>query len=136
MRGPRLAFGVVWVVLLALVFTGCAGGVPLPALPSPGTVLAVATVQVGPGGGQANVPFNAVAGVRVRIMMTASQTWMEPYGYLTFPNGAGGYYPPLGTAVNGVNSVDVTLNQTGGYNLTVFDGSNQGGFVDVVVTVI
>jgi uncharacterized protein YegP (UPF0339 family) len=101
----------------------------------PGTVLLDKNVTVASGGGSAEVRFSASNGQTIRITLTATSN-MEPYGYLTYPNGTGEYYPDLQTAQNGVNSIELTLNQTGAYELTIMDGSNQGGAVHVKVEVL
>jgi hypothetical protein len=101
----------------------------------PGT-LANQVVSIGPGGGWAGIAFRGTSGQRVRITLTASNPIMRPYDYLENPDGTGSYTPPANTAHNGVNSVEVSLTQTGLYVLTVFDGSNLGGNVTVLVEVI
>jgi len=100
-------------------------------------VLVNQIVTVGAGGGFGAVSFNASKGERIRISLTASSTSMEPYGFLGLVEGeSGSYIPSLDTAHDGVNTADVTLNETGTYGLTVFDGSNQGGTVSVRIEVI
>lgn len=122
-------------LLASIVSAGCsAGGTAVMSLP-PGT-LANQVVSIGPGGGWASIGFQGSSGQRVRITLTASNTALRPYEYLENPDGTGSYTPPMSTAHNGVNSVEVNLTQTGSYVLTVFDGSNLGGTVTVLVTVI
>ena len=102
----------------------------------PGTVLLEQDVTVPGGGGvSGEVTFSASSGLTIRITLTASNT-MQPFGYLTFPNGQGGYYPANETAQNGMNTVDLLLTQGGTYRLTVMDGTNIGGTVHVKVEVI
>ena len=102
---------------------------------SSATVLVDENVTVGSGGGSANVSFSGTSGQNIRITLTASSS-MDPYGNLGYPDGTGVYTPQNEMSQNGVNSSDVTLNQTGTYTLTVFDGTNQGGAVHVRVEVL
>lgn len=121
--------------LVSIVSAGCsAGGAAVMSLP-PGT-LANQVVFIGPGGGWASISFQGSSGQRVRITLTASNTAVRPYEYLENPDGTGSYTPPMNTAHNGVNSAEVNLTQTGLYVLTIFDGSNLGGNVTVLVAVI
>lgn len=121
-------------VIVTGVF-GCGGNGDNGSPTAPGTVLVEENVVVGGGGGSVNVSFSSSSGQNIRITLTASNP-MEPYGYLTYPDGTGVDTPPNGMAQNGVNSSDITLNQTGTYTLTVFDGANQGGTVNVKVEVL
>jgi hypothetical protein len=91
------------------------------------------TVSVGPGGGHGDVTFEATRGQKVRITLTGSKKTMEPYGNLEPPDGSGEYFPPNGGSKDGVNTGVITLSQTGRFTLTVFDGSNGGGSVHVVI---
>jgi hypothetical protein len=102
-------------------------------LPSNPSVLVDKTVSVGAKGGYGNVTFNASKGQKVRITLTAARKTMEPYGNLGNPDGTGGYFPPNGGSKDGVNTGEMTLSQTGQFTLTVFDGSNEGGNVHVVI---
>jgi hypothetical protein len=94
------------------------------------------TVTIPGGGGGADVSFKASSGQRVRILLTASNAGVEPYGSLQYPDGTSVYNPPINTAVNGANQVEIPINQTGQYTLTLFDGSNQGGPVAVKITAL
>ena len=122
-------------IVLVMVFSGCAGDDDNGSPTSPGTVLVERDVTVPGGGGTADVTFSGSSGQNIRITLTASPN-VEPYGYLTYPDGEGEYYPELQTAQNGANSVELTLNQTGTYTLGIMDGTNQGGTVHVKVEVI
>lgn len=102
---------------------------------APSTALVDRNVTVAGGGGSAMVPFSASNGQTIRITLTASSN-MEPYGFLTYPNGASEDTPQNGMSQNGVNTSEVLLNQTGTYTLTIFDGANLGGTVHVKVEVI
>jgi hypothetical protein len=100
-------------------------------------VLVNQTVSVGAGGGFGVVSFNASNGQKIRITLTVSNTSMEPYGFFgLLGGGSGSYIPPQDTVHDGVNTADVTLNETGTYELTIYDGSNQGGTVSVLIEVI
>jgi len=101
----------------------------------PGTILLDKNLIVPGGGGSIEATFSASNGLTIRITLTASNP-MQPYGYLTFPGGQGGYYPDLSTALNGMNSVDLALTQSGTYRLSVMDGANIGGTVYVKVEVL
>lgn len=132
-------FGILSACLLIwIAFSGCNGGSSSsPTAPGPGTILLEQDVVVAGGGESVNVVFNLSNALDIRISMTAGSVTMEPYGYLSYPDGVTeNYYPDLSTAVNGSNSVDLKLTQAGTYTLTVFDGANQGGTVHVKVEVI
>ncbi len=119
-------------VVLTIGLFGCNGG--SSSSPTFPMVLIEQSVTVAAGGGGADVVFSGSNGQIIRITMKAATNSMEPYGYLTNPDGATGeYYPPLGSAQNGQSSAEVTLTQTGSYNLTVYDGSNQGGIIVVTI---
>ena len=99
-------------------------------------VLAEEIVTVGGEGGHAGIPFRAENGRKILITMLADSYTMEPYGYLSPPEGEGTYTPKNGRSVSGLNSPEVTLNQGGNYVLTVFDGSNWGGGVHVRIELL
>jgi hypothetical protein len=99
-------------------------------------VLVEQDVTVPGGGGGFDVSFSGNNGQRIRITLRASNTSMQPYGFLVNPDDTGEYTPLNDTAQNGENMSEVTLNQTGTYVLTIFDGSNIGGAVHVRVEVI
>ncbi|MCX6090917.1 MAG: hypothetical protein NTX88_11220 [Candidatus Atribacteria bacterium] len=106
--------------------------------PSPtSSVLVLTTVTVGPSGGFADVFFTTSNGKKIRITLTATNPSQEPYGYLQYPDGNTTLYTPsIETSGNGVNSSELVLTQTGQYTLTVFDGSNQGGTVNVKIEIV
>jgi hypothetical protein len=134
------------VTALALITTACnfsltrpvATQVPQPQPPIPAgtTVLIDQIVTVPGGGGFVEVSFNASNGQRIQILLSAANPSMQPYGSLQYPNGTSADIPPINTVANGVNTVEIVLNQTGQYSLTVFDGSNQGGAVSVKIVVV
>ena len=103
--------------------------------PGPTPILYVAdqVVSISAGGGAGSVTFAATSGETIRITLTAAQTSMEPYGFLQAPDASGIYVPPLASAVNGSNTAQATLAQTGTYTLVIYDGTNQGGNVTVRV---
>jgi len=125
-------------VVLVLGLFGCGGGgSSSPTFPM---VLVDTSGPVGSQGGAFEVRFSANNGWQIRITLrdssvspNASTIPMEPYGYITNPDGTGDYYLPNGAAQNGQNSAELTLTQTGTYTLTVFDGTNQGGTVSVKI---
>lgn len=127
-KSKSMMFGLLGLLGMLMIFSfGCKdedGGT---------TILVDRNVTVPGSGGGVEVIFTAANGDRIRITLTATDTSMEPYGHLQYPDGSSGYYPPINTAANGQNSVELSLNQTGGYILTVFDGSNQGGQVQVKI---
>ncbi len=96
-------------------------------------VLLDQTATIPGGGGSAEVSFKASNGQRIQILLSASNTAVQPYASLQSPDGTSVYNPPINTAANGTNQVELALNQTGQYTLTLFDGSNQGGTVSVKV---
>jgi hypothetical protein len=116
-------------VLVMVAAFGCTDGDDV-------TILLDRSVIVPGGGGGVDVTFMAANGDRIRITLTATDTSIEPYGHLQFPDGSTAYYPPIDTVVNGQNSIELDLNQTGAYILTIFDGSNQGGQVQVKIELL
>ncbi len=105
--------------------------------PAPSEGILIDQMATIPGnGGNAEVSFNASGGQRIRILLSASSTSVQPYASLQYPDGTSMYNPPINTAANGVNQVEIPLNQTGQYTLTLFDGSNQGGTVSVKVVTL
>lgn len=101
---------------------------------SSGAVLLDATVTVAGDGGAATVSFQGVSGQTVRITLTGPAT-TEPYGFLEPPGGEATYTPP-NSGKQGVNEADVKLTVTGQFSLTIFDGTNRGGKIRVVVAVL
>jgi hypothetical protein len=101
-----------------------------------GTVLVDQTVTIPGGGGSAEVTFTATGSQRIQITLTASNAGMQPYGNLQYPDGTSQYNPPIDTAANGANKTEISLDQSGQFSLTVFDGSNQGGSVSVKVAIL
>ena len=99
-------------------------------------VLLDQTATIPGGGGSAEVSFKASSGQRVQISLSASNSAMQPYASLQYPDGTSTYNPPISTAVNGANQAEIAINQTGQYTLTLFDSSNQGGSVSVQVVVL
>lgn len=93
-------------------------------------------VTVPGGGGNVEVSFKASNGQRIQILLSASNASLQPYGSLQYPDGTSVYNPPINTAVNGVNQVELPIDQTGQYTLTLFDSSNQGGAVSVKIIVL
>ena len=93
-------------------------------------------VVIPPGGGNAELSFTASNSQRLQIVLTASNPGMQPYGNLQYPDGTSQYNPAINTAANGANQTEVSVNQSGQFSLTVFDGSNQGGSVSVKVAVL
>jgi hypothetical protein len=121
--------------------TACGGDSTSPNTDA--TILIEQDVTVAANGGVVEVKFNATAGQKIRITLTASSNTvggtvagLQPYGFLTAPSGADGYNPPLETAQNRTNQVDLTLTETGQYKLAVFDGSGAGANVHVKVQII
>lgn len=94
------------------------------------------TITVPGGGGSAEVSFKASKGQKIQILLSASNSSIQPYGSLQYPDGTSVYNPPINTAANGANQVEITVDQTGQYTLTLFDGSNQGGTVSVKIVVL
>jgi hypothetical protein len=97
-------------------------------------VLLDKTVSVGAEGGSAEVSFKAVKGQKIKIELTAESSNMEPYGFLHKPDGKEEYRPIAETAKDAKNESEFIAARNGRYNLTVFDGSNAGGKVQVHVT--
>lgn len=124
----KLSIIFVSAIAVVLVAAACA-----PSAPAGGpSMLVDKTVNVGPGGGAAEVTFSATSGQRIQILLSAAPS-MQPYANLQFPDGSAVYNPPINTAANGANQAEFVANQTGQYSLTIFDGSNQGGTVSVKI---
>lgn len=85
-----------------------------------------AAVEVAPEGGAHELRFEARKGQALRIQLDAPAP-MEPYGYLESASG-GDYRPAQQTY-----TWEGTAPDSGEYVLTVFDGANQGGRVNVLV---
>ena len=89
------------------------------------------TSTEGQRGGGAKVTFDGAAGQVIRITLTAVNSSMEPYGDLENPDGTSSNIPPINGGSNGVNTALTTLGKQGTYTLTVFDGTNLGGIVNI-----
>ncbi len=123
------------IVLLALAISGMAIGLGCRKA-SAGEVktLLDKTVSVGAEGGSAEVSFEALKGQKIKIELKAASSKMEPYGFLQRPGGKEEYRPTVETAKNAKNESEFTADKKGRYNLTLFDGSNLGGKVSVIIT--
>lgn len=123
------------IVLLVLTMSGLAIGLGCK-IGSAGEVktLLDKTVSVAAGGGSADVSFQALKGQKVKIALKAASSTMEPYGYLQKPDGKEEYRPAVDTAKNAKNEAEFTADKKGRYNLTLFDGSNNGGKISVTIT--
>jgi len=117
-------------LLLAAITLSCGLGA------SGAKILVEKEVEVPGGGNTAEVVFNGEEGQRVLISLEARSSPVEPYGYLTYPDGSGDYIPSIDTIKEGKNSAKITLSQSGDYTLAVMDGSNQGGAVRIKVEVL
>jgi len=125
------------IVLLALAISGLAIGFGCKngsTGTSPKTLLDK-TVSVAADGGSAEVSFEAMKGQKVKIELKAASSTMEPYGYLKRPDGKEEYRPVIETCKNAKNESEFIADKKGRYNLTLFDGSNLGGKVSVIITV-
>ena len=91
------------------------------------------TVDVPAGGGKAQLPLQGEQGQTLQITLTASDTSLEPYGYLEMPDATGVYVPEDGNAAGGANSGQVTLTQDGAHVYYVHDSQNIGGQVNVKI---
>lgn len=134
MRTWRVVPATLTVLLLVgvLGLFGCSGDDETGG--SAGAVLLDTTVAVAGNGGSATVFFQGVSGQTVRIALTGPAT-TEPYGFLEPPGGTATYTPP-NSGRQGSNEADANLTVTGQFSLTIFDGTNRGGSVRVVVTVV
>ncbi len=105
--------------------------------PAPSNPILIDQMVTIPGsGGSAEVSFKASNGQRIQILLSGSNSAMQPYGSLQYPDGTSTYTPPINTAANGTNRTEIVINQTGQYTLTLFDSSNQGGSVSVKIVVL
>ncbi len=116
------------VAACGILFVGFVGGCMSS---SSGSVISNRTVNVWADGGFADVPFEVSNGERVRITLMADKYTMIPYGEIQNPNRVFSYFPPPATCHDGINTGDVTLQVTGTYTLTVYDGSRVGGNITV-----
>jgi hypothetical protein len=135
MKKHRLTFAMITVVILITIACNVLSTSPRAHEPA-NPILLDQTVTVPGGGGSAEVAFQASNGQRVQIVLTASNKAMQPYASLQSPDGTSIYNPPINTAVNGTNHVEIAITQSGQYTLTLFDSSNQGGSVAVKVVVL
>jgi hypothetical protein len=99
-------------------------------------ILVEKEAEVPGGGNTTEVVFNGEEDQRILITLEAKNSPVEPYGYLTYPDGSGDYVPKIDTIKEGKNSAEITLSQSGAYTLAVMDGSNQGGPVRIKVEVL
>lgn len=133
MRTWRVVSATFTVLLLVsfVVMAGCSsddeGG-------SSGAVLLDTTVSVAGAGGSVTVFFQGVSGQTVRITLTGPAT-TQPYGFLEPPGGEA-TYTPSNSGSQGSNEANVNLTVTGQFSLTIYDGTNRGGNVRVLVTVV
>ena len=130
MKPKSLLIPLVLCLALIAIALSCNSSTPAPRL------LIDKQVTVPGGGNTAEVVFNAKQGQRIRIDLQASSSDLQPYGYLTFPDGNGDYIPNLENTRDGKNSAEFALPQAGAYTLAIMDGSNQGGPVAVKVEII
>ncbi len=135
MKKHHLIFAMITIVTLITIACNVLSASPRAQDPS-SPILLDQTATIPGGGGSAEVAFKASSGQRIQIQLSASNTAVQPYASLQYPDGTSVYNPPINTAVNGVNQVEIPLNQTGQYTLTLFDGSNQGGAVSVKVVTL
>lgn len=123
------------IILLVMVVSGLAIGFGCRSASTGETkTLLDKTVSVGAEGGSAEVSFNAVKGQKVTIELKAASANMEPYGFLHKPDGKEEYRPVVETARDAMNKAEFVATRAGRYNLTIFDGSNSGGKVSVIIT--
>jgi hypothetical protein len=99
-------------------------------------ILVEKEIEVPGGGNTAEVIIHGEVGQRILITLEAKNSPVEPYGYLTYPDGSGEYLPSIDTIREGKNSAEITLSQKGDYTLAVMDGSNEGGTVYIKVEVL
>jgi hypothetical protein len=95
--------------------------------------LADQMVMIPGGGGFAEITFTISNEQRIEIILEASNPGIQPYGSLQHPDGRTEDCPMITGVQNGRNDVEIPISQSGQYTLTIFDGSNQGGDVHVVV---
>jgi len=117
-------------VVILFISLSCSMGASGP------KILLEKEVTVPGGGNTAEVVFSAEEGQRIRISLVAMDQPVEPYGYLTFPDGSGDYIPHIDNIQGGKNSAELTIKQSGAFTLAIMDGSNQGGRVKVKVEVL
>ena len=130
MKAKYISIPLLFFLILVATALSCKSTTPTP------EILVEKQFEVPPGGNTAEVVFNAKEGQRIRISLQAKGDTVEPYGYLTFPDGNGDYFPKLENQQDGKNTAELTLPQTGAYTLAIMDGSNQGGLVEVKVEVL
>jgi hypothetical protein len=117
-------------LFLSLITLSCGLG------SSGGKILVEKEIEVPGGGNTAEVVIKGEVGQHILITLEAKNSPVEPYGYLTYPDGSGDYVPSIDTIKEGKNSVKITLSQSGDYTLAVMDGSNQGGKVSIKIEVL
>lgn len=92
------------------------------------------SLLVGPDGGRATLTFATAGAVRIRVSLSATSD-LSPYGGLEGP-GYSDYFPTQATASGGTNTAELSLTAAGLFTLTVFEGNNLGGTVNVKVEVV
>jgi hypothetical protein len=131
MKAAVFSLAILAVALLANC--GDDGGITVASSQLPDTLVDL-PVTVPAGAGQyAFVSFDGTKDWRIRVTLTAATAARQPYGELDGSSGATLSAPPVETATNGTNTVDLTLPLTSAYSLGVFDGTRVGGAVRVVV---
>jgi hypothetical protein len=130
MKGRYRTKTLVFLLVVVAITLSCSLG------SSGAKILVEKEAEVPGGGNTTEVVFNGEEDQRILITLEAKNSPVEPYGYLTYPDGSGDYYPKIETIKEGKNSIEITLNQSGAYTLAVMDGSNQGGSVKIKVEVL
>ncbi len=133
MKKHRLIFAIVTVLVLIMIACNMISSTSSNTQEPSNLILLDQTAAIPGGGGSTEVSFKADSRQRIQILLSASNATVQPYASLQSPDGTSTYHPPINTAANGMNQVEIPLNQTGQYTLTLFDGSNQGGTVSVKV---
>jgi hypothetical protein len=93
-------------------------------------------VGVPAGTGTTDVGFDASNGQHIQILLIPRSPGVQPNIFLQNPDGTPVDIPPIDLLSNGENVVEIWLDQTGPYRLSVFDASGQGGEISVKITVV
>ena len=123
---------------LALVVSVPACGDDGPGITSEGPnfplTLIEQTVNVPAGADQyAFLALSGTPGWRIRITLTAANTARRPYAFLDAQSGSTLSAPPVETAADGINTIELILPPNAPYSMSIMLDPSEGGAVTVKV---
>ena len=96
-------------------------------------IVARGQLTIAPNGGSSTIVFEGQNKDTITIELIANDMDCEPYGHLEPEGGKAIYLPLNSTAKAGKNRATTTLELSGNYTLSVFDGTNRGCEVSVFI---